>query len=284
MTDSYVELFLSSTFASGNQSAFFSLVFLFMARMLPIIGLAPFFGARVLPNPVKVFFALTLFVIFLPTLLTSITTPIGYDTRLVMLALKEIFIGLIIGFLVSMPYIIVQAAGLIIDHQRGGSSLMVNDPTIQNQSSPIGTLFNLVLIYIFYMIDGPFLFLNALQRSYELIPPDQFINPLFFASNSSFWELVIKLFNDVMVVATQIAAPSLVAMLMTDIFLGIANRLAPQVQITFLGMPLKSLIGIALVFIGWHLITSEFARQSLIWLQHVTHAIDLFKEASTPPP
>lgn len=284
MTDSYVTLFLNSAFAQSDQMAMVSLLFMFLARMLPIIALSPFFGSRILPNPVKVFFALTLFVIFLPNLLLSVSTPLEFNPKLVLLMIKELFVGLSIGFVVSIPYVVVQAAGMIIDHQRGGSSLMVNDPTIQNQSSPLGTLFNMTLIYIFYTIDGPFLFLDAIVRSYEMIPPDKFINPLFFGTNSPFWEMIMKLFSNVMLVATQIAAPSLIAMLMTDIFLGIANRLAPQVQITFLGMPLKSLIGIALVCFGWNLITAEFAKQSLIWLENVSDAITLFKESTLPTP
>ncbi len=284
MTEDYVSLFLSSDFANRTPTDMLSLLFLFFARMLPIIALSPFFGARVLTNPAKIFFAFTLFVIFLPGLLLTVSTSIAFSPKLVLLSLKEIFVGLIIGFLISIPYVIVQASGMIIDHQRGGASLMVNDPTIQNQSSPIGLLFNMVMIYIFWSIDGPFLLLDAIQHSYTVVPMDKFINPVFFAENSSFLKILIKLFNSVMVVVTQIAAPALIAMLMTDFFLGIANRLAPQVQITFLGMPLKSLIGIALICFGWHFITAEFIKQSYIWLQNVSTSIEIFREAATPVP
>lgn len=280
MDDSYVGLFISRGFAEGSQLSLFAIFFLFLARMLPIIALSPFFGARILTNPAKVFMAITFFVIFLPTLLRSVSTPLDFNPQLVLLMLKELFIGLIIGFFIGIPYIIVQAAGMLIDHQRGGASLMVNDPTIQNQSSPIGLLFNMTLIFIFYQIDGPFLFLEAIDRSYEIIPPDKFINPALFAGNAVFWEKVISLFNNVMVVVIQIAAPALIAMLMTDLFLGIANRLAPQVQITFLGMPLKSMIGIALICFGWQFIVSEFAKQSYLWLQNASDAMDIFKESA----
>lgn len=280
MTDSYVTLFLESAFAKADYLAVLGLFFLFLARMLPIIALSPFFGARVLPNPVKVALAITLFVIFLPTLLLSVTHATVFNVELVLLVVKELFVGFSIGFLVSIPFIIVQASGIIIDHQRGGASLMVNDPTIQNQSSPLGTLFNMVLIVIFYVIDGPFLFLDAIQRSYELIPPDKFLNPIFFTKSSPFWVNQIKLFNEVMRLAIQLAAPALIAILMTDVFLGIANRLAPQVQITFLGMPLKSLLGLMVICFGWQLMTSEFARQLRHWLDVITEAINMFQYGS----
>lgn len=277
MTDSYLTLFVNSVYSKGDPQALFSLLFLALARLLPIIAFSPFFGARLLPNPVKVLMAMAFFVIFLPTFLLSLTTPILFNPLLILLVVKELFVGVIIGFMISMPFTIVQASGMMIDHQRGGASLMVNDPTIQNQSSPIGTLFNMVLIVVFFAVDGPFLFLDAIQLSYEVVPPDQFINRSFFAANSPFWTIQVKLFNEFMTIAVRLCTPALIAILMTDVFLGIANRLAPQVQITFLGLPLKSLLGLAVVCFGWPLLVTEFGRQSYHWVQVILDILRTFK-------
>jgi len=280
MGHDYLTIFLNSAIAKDNPLAPLSLMFLFLARFLPIIGLSPFFGAKILPNPVKVTFAISIFVIFLPQLLTVTTKPIEFNLLLVLYLFKELFIGFTLGFLVSMPFTIVQNVGIIIDHQRGGASLMVNDPTVQNQSSPLGTLFNYVLIYTFFLIDGPFLFLDAIISSYEVIPPDQFLNPHFFDPKSSFWDMQIKLLNKVMVISIQLASPALIAILMTDTFLGIANRLAPQVQITFLGMPLKSLLGLTVVCLGWKLFNSQVIKVALYWLNEITDMLKIIKVSS----
>ena len=87
VTDSYVSLFLNSSFAQGQGDflAPLSLFFLFLARFLPIIGLSPFFGARIMPNPVKVGFAIAMFAIFLPKLLFTVTTPIKFNLLLALL-------------------------------------------------------------------------------------------------------------------------------------------------------------------------------------------------------
>jgi type III secretion protein SpaR/YscT/HrcT len=272
----YVNVFLNSAFNAQNPTAVLTLFFLFLARFLPIVALAPFFGARVLPHPVKMTLALSMFVIFLPQLLTVTKTPLGFNHQAVILLAKELFIGLALGVIISMPFSIAQNVGIIIDHQRGGASLMVNDPTIQNQSSPLGTLFNMVLIFLFFVIDGPFIFLNAIITSYDIIPPDQFINPHFFERTSSYWDMMVKLFNQVMVLSMQLASPALLAILMTDVFLGIANRLAPQVQITFLGMPLKSLLALTVVCFGWTLFSEEMVHQAYGWLDMVTKTITSF--------
>jgi type III secretion protein T len=277
----YLYVFLTSAFNKENPLAVLSLLLLFLARFLPIISLSPFFGARVMPHPVKVTFGLSMFVVFLPQLLTVTTTPIGFSPFTVILLIKELFIGLIFGFMICVPFILAQNAGIIIDHQRGGASLMVNDPTIQNQSSPLGTFFNMVLIFIFFYIEGPFIFLNAIITSYDVIPPDKLINTNFFDKTSEFWTMMMQLFNQVMVISIQLAAPGLLAILMTDVFLGIANRLAPQVQITFLGMPLKSLLALAVVCFGWRLFSEELIRQCYKWLEATKQALLLIAISET---
>ena len=280
MTENYVSLFLNSASSQSDLTAFLSLMFLFLGRMLPIISLAPFFGSRVLPHPIKVTFGISLFVIFFPQLLLTTTTPLEFNLIWLFYLIKEIFVGLLMGFMISIPFIIVQNAGIMIDHQRGGASLMVNDPTIQNQSSPLGTTFNLLLIYIFFLIDGPFLVIDVISQSYDILPPDRFLAIQFFNFDSQFFIDIMKVMGLVMIVSTQLAAPALIMILMTDFFLGIANRLAPQVQITFLGMPLKSLLGLAILFFGWQLFTNQLVTESFVWINYLYKMILLFKPAS----
>lgn len=283
ISDDYVTLFLNSAFATGNPFGPLTLLLLFMSRILPIIAQSPFFGGRVLPHPVKVAFALSLFIVFLPHLLYVTTTPLGFTPMTIVYFAKEVFIGYILGFFISIPFAIVQNAGMLIDHQRGGASLMVNDPTIQNQSSPLGTVFNMVLIFLFFYIDAPFLFIDAIITSYEIVPPDQFINPFFFDKSSAFGATQLVFFNKVMKLSVQLATPALMAILMTDVFLGIANRLAPQVQITFLGLPLKSLLGLTAVCIGWQLLTSQMVRETYGWLNYINEIIIMFKNPEFTP-
>lgn len=281
MSDSYFTVFLNSAFNKGDLLPVFTLFFLFLARFLPIIALAPFFGSRVLPHPVKIMFAISMFFIFFPELLILTTSPITFNLKAVLLMVKEMFIGVLMGFMISLPFMIVQNAGILIDHQRGGASLMVNDPTIQNQSSPLGTMFNYVMIIIFFWIDGPFLFIDTIVTSYEVVPPDQFLSPLFFDQNLPLWTTLIKILNNVMVISIRLATPALLMILMTDFFLGIANRLAPQVQITFLGMPLKSLLALLVICLGWNQLVSAFTKESYYWINQIVEMLKVIKGTST---
>jgi type III secretion protein T len=61
---------------------------------------------------------------------------------------------------------------------------------------------------------------------------------------------------------------------MAEVFLGIANRLAPQVQISFLGMSLKSLVGLFVLWSGWFIIWKQTATESKSWLNSFNLLID----------
>lgn len=262
--DDYLSFFNNYPGVSFQTLRFY--FFLGLMRIGPIVSMAPFLGAK-LPAPVKIGLAIALTIILLPMMITTMTAPVGlgvYD--MIGYGLKEFFIGIILGTIVGMPFYIAQSSGVLIDFLRGSSSLMIQDPVMQSQVSSIGMLYNYVFIVIFFQIGGPFIFFNAVLRSYSIMPIDVFFTASFFTLSQPLWQMFLGLLTKFLSLAIQLAAPSIVAVLMAEMFLGIANRLAPQVQIAFLGMSIKSLLGIALLCAAWFFILDQLGKQSLLWL------------------
>ena len=262
----YLTLFIKASKAWNSPTSVLSLCLLSSARIAPIIAVTPFFGARILPNPVKVVLTIVFMVMIIPKLMLSITTPPSFNVELFFLMIKEIFLGFFFGFFLGLPFLIVSSAGVFIDHQRGAASLMTNDPTIQNQSSPIGTLYNLLLISIFWAMGGPFYVIDTLFLSYDLIPPASWVDPAFLAYHSLTHERLIHMLFIFTALSLQLAMPALLSILMTDTFLGIINRLAPQVQITFLGMGLKSWFALMIVCFGLIPFVGQVEKELKSWL------------------
>ncbi len=249
-------------------SSIIPIFLLSLFRLAPIVTLSPFLGAK-LPSSIKIGTVVSLVVILFPHIAMTSKTLIDYNILFVGYAIKEVFIGFILAFLVGIPFQFAQTAGFLVDFLRGASSLQVSDPFSQAQTSPIGNLYNYVLIAMFYAIGGFFYFINTLFASYDLIPIDAFINPLFFSFQLPFWQTIIAIATKVLALAIQLSAPALMAILMTEVFLGIANRLAPQVQIAFLGMSVKSLLGLTLLCAGWFFILDQMGKQTLLWLKEI---------------
>ena len=253
----------------------FSLFFLGMLRLAPIVVMAPFFGAKV-PISVKMGLLVTLSLLILPYMFLTSKTLVGFNKDYTLLCMKEFLIGMILSFFVSAPFYMAESAGIIIDFQRGSSALQVTDPSTQEQTSDIGVLYNYMLIVIFYTLGGPLYFFNALFDSYAVVPADGWLSSGFFVFDHPFWKQVWGLVAMIFSVGIQLAAPSILAILMTEMFLGIANRLAPQVQIVFLGMSLKSLIGLAVLCAAWFFILQQLGKLSQLWLQNISKLIPYF--------
>lgn len=252
--------------------AMLSLFFLGLSRLIPIVIFAPFFGAR-LPAAVKMGLAMAVTVILLPHMAVQSRTMLTFDTLYIGYILKELFIGFLLAFLVSIPFYIALSAGSLIDFLRGSSALQVTDPSSQEQTSPIGILYNYILIVIFYNLDGPILFFDSVLQSYNIVPADAFINPMFFAMKQPIWETLMAILTKVIALSIQLSAPCLLAILMTEVFLGIANRLAPQVQIVFLGMSLKSLIGLAILCTAWMFILQQMSKETFLWMKDLNRLL-----------
>ncbi len=266
-TDSYLSFF--SQLSEYAPISAMSLFFLGLMRIAPVISVAPFFGTKT-PAPVKMGLLIAITAIFLPHMALTSKTMIGFNWTYIMLCMKELFIGFVLALFASVPFFIAQAAGITIDFLRGSSSLQVQDPLTQTQASDLGILYNMILIVMFYQIGGPFYFFDALFDSYSIIPADGWIPISFFNFNHPFWQTVWNVINRVVAVSIQLSAPSLLAILMTEMFLGIANRLAPQVQIAFLGMSLKSLVGLAILTAAWFFILQQMNTQTLIWFSDLS--------------
>lgn len=270
MNQEYSDFF--SKLYTLSSSSFISFFLLTFFRLAPVVTLAPFLGAKI-PGPAKIGLLIAISTVFFPHIVLTSKAPVLYDVMFIAYAIKEVFIGFILAFLVNVPFQFAQTAGALIDFMRGASSLQVTDPFSSAQTSPIGNLYNYVLIVIFFAIGGLFFFFDSIFISYKLIPVDCFINPIFFSPNQPFWTVITGLATKVLALSIQLSAPSLLAILMTEVFLGIANRLAPQVQIAFLGMSVKSLLGLALLCMGWFFILKQVEKQTLLWLKEIDQVL-----------
>ena len=270
-TDSYFTMLF--TYATTDPISLIAVFFLILARIIPIMIMAPFFGAKNSPAAARMLFSVCLVAILLPAIIIPLKEHIVLNLMFVGYALKEFLVGAILGFLVTIPFYTAQAAGNLIDNIRGSASLQVTDPTTQSQTGPVGIFYNYVLIVVFFSVGGPFYFLNALASSFQLIPVNDVLNPLFFNMNIPFWKMLITLMTHILSLAIQLGAPSIIGILMAEMFLGIANRLAPQVQIVFLGISLKSFVGLALLAAAWFFILQQLGKESMIWLKTINQTL-----------
>ncbi len=276
-TNDYLSFFTS--IPGLTPLALLAIAILGICRLAPIVSLAPFLGSK-MPGASKMGLVFIITILLLPQMIASSSLKLQFDIYFIGYALKEFLIGTIFAFLASVPFYIVQASGVIIDFQRGSSAMQATDPILQTQISPIGILYNYVLVVIFFYVGGPIFFIDMLMQSFMIIPVDGFFSSTFFNANLPFWTMMMGLLTKFTLLSIQYAAPALVAILMADLFLGIANRLAPQVQIAFLGMSIKSLLGLILLWAGWFFVLQQMQQQTDLFFREILRVLPSMNPAA----
>jgi type III secretion protein T len=272
-TSDYMSFFLS--IKGMTPIALLAIAFLGLLRIAPIVSVAPFLGSK-LPGGAKMGLAMILTIILLPQMILSSKTNLSFDMAFIGYSLKELLIGSIFAVLAAIPFYIVQSTGVLIDFQRGSSAMQTTDPMLQSQVSPIGVLYNYILVVIFFTIGGHVYFVEMLMQSFAIVPVDGFISDSFFQANTPFWMMMMQLLTQFTLLTVQFSAPALVAILMADLFLGIANRLAPSVQIAFLGMSIKSLLGLILLWASWFFVLQQMQNKTIDFYRQLMDSLISF--------
>jgi flagellar biosynthetic protein FliR len=89
------------------------------------------------------------------------------------------------------------------------------------------------------------IFLRALAESYRLVPP------FGFHFSNSLTQQLVDLGGKMFVVAVQVGAPIIAALLLTSVAFGLIARTVPQMNVFIVAMPLK--IGVGLLFLSFSL-------------------------------
>ncbi|HEY0429762.1 MAG TPA: flagellar biosynthetic protein FliR [Pyrinomonadaceae bacterium] len=243
---------------SQSPQTFLVLVGLSFARLVSFFSIVPFFGGAAVPARVKVATAMALVVILYPSISATVPEnqalgfgPLGF----IALLTKEVLVGFTLGFIASLVFEAMQVAGRIIDFQRGSTMAELYAPQLQTRVSELGQFKLQLAIVLFIAVGAHRLFIKSLLQSYEFIPALTF--PNFAPGWSPAAELIVKLTAAVFTIGLQLAAPALIALLLTDLFFGIINRVAPQVNVFFLSMPVKMLVGIVVLLIALPVIATR---------------------------
>lgn len=243
-----------------DLSRILRLFFLIFARLVGMGLPLPFFGGQLVPARIRFGIPLFLAAFLYPFIASGVADqevpPIGL--LYVGLAAKELFVGYAIGFIASLPFHAVSVAGAFMDTQRGTTFATVIAPLTGGHASLLGQFLNLYFIVIFLTLGGAHLVIEAVGMSYGAVPLLGF--PSLTGIGEPYLEHVLVLSTQMFAIGVQVAGPVVIAMFLTDATLGIVNRAAPNIQVFFLGLGLKAVGGLLVLFISLGYISGGLAR------------------------
>jgi flagellar biosynthesis protein FliR len=215
--------------------------FLVLARITPLFILAPLFSSSMMPPRVRSIVAVGLAIGLTPIAVHGQHIPTD-PMAVIGLLLVQLLVGGAFAFAIGAVFTAVEAAGSLTDLASGFSFGSVIDPVDNSQGGVMSTLYGLVGLAMFIAIGGDAWTLRGLTRTFNLVPLTK--APQIASLTSGVEQAAASIF----VSALEVAAPVLLALLITDVAFGMVSRIVPQVNIFGVGFPLK--VGVAMLVVS----------------------------------
>ena len=158
--------------------------------------------------------------------------------------LKEVLTGFLIGWGAQLCMTITSFAGSISDMEAGLTMVNLMDPLTQ-QSATFSGVFYQYMFSLFMLISGMYEYLiKALMDTFTLIP----VNGAVFQTEALIGSL-IRFMGDYIIIGFRICLPIFCVMLLLNCVLGILAKIAPQMNMFAVGMQMKVLTGLSIMFL-----------------------------------
>ncbi|GGJ82298.1 flagellar biosynthetic protein FliR [Pilimelia anulata] len=216
--------------------------------------LCPPFNSRVIPGPVKALLAVGLALPMAPKLTGQV--PAAQPGPVIVAVVEQVVIGAALAFVTALFFAAVQAAGDLIDLFGGFALAFAFDPLAQTSTSIFGRFYNLIAVTLLFVTNGHQLVLRGFLESYELLP---LTGALSIGRLSA---LLTEGLTALFLTALQMAGPLIVVLFLTDVGLGLLNRVAPALNAFSLGFPAK--IFLTLTIVGTALTVLPQALEAII--------------------
>ena len=205
-------------------------------RVSAMMLAAPIFSASSLNVRVRIILALTVSVLVVP-LLPAAPAVEPLSAVGLALAVREVAIGLVMGFVMQLVFGAVVVAGHSVAMSMGLGFAMSVDPQNGIQVPVVSQLNVVLATLLFLAIDGHLLLIAAVVESFSVLPvASAHATDGMFAS-------VVALGSQLFASALLLALPTLTAILMINVAFGVITRAAPQLNIFAVGFPVTIVAG-----------------------------------------
>lgn len=214
-------------------------VFIFI-RISGIFLFAPVYGSQNIPVQLKVLFsALVSYIVSL----TGVVSMEGLKGPALYTIFSELLYGILIGYITYTYTSVFFTMGKIVDFKLGFGMANVVDPQTRMQVSMFGNFFYIFSTLIFLSLDGHHFILTSVVNSYKVVGLGRFL------FQRPHLDMAVEAFIKAFEVGAILSFPIILTILISDFLLGVLSKTMPQLNIFVVGMPLKIIVGIAMIML-----------------------------------
>lgn len=225
------------SFTYAELSAFLAGFIWPLARVAALVTTAPVLGNIGVPTRVKVLLALGVSLAAAP-LAGTLPDVEPWSTEGLGILVQQIVIGAVMGLAMRMVFTMVDVAGELVGLQMGLGFATFFDPLHAAHTPVIAQFLGLLTSLVFLSINGHLMMLSVLGESFRVVPIGAAL------PGGEAWMTMAQWGGKIFVSGLMLALPVVVALLITNVALGILTRAAPQLNLFAVGFP-------AIILVGW---------------------------------
>ncbi len=236
------------------------------ARVSALMVFAPFLSSATIAPRIKAGFTVVLTALLYSVLapgLPALTGARGWQV-----AGGEFVVGLLMGITLQFVFEGVELAGQIVGFQVGHSLANLINPLADVETPILSVFYQAVALLIFLRLDVHHWVLRGLVKSFQYCPPGMVV------ANPMVAEQIWRAAGGMLIMAVQVAIPTLLATILIDISLGFLGRASPQLPVMFVGISVKSIVAF-LVIVGtlrfWPGLLERYFGEALATSERLMH-------------
>lgn len=234
------------------------------ARVGALMTFAPFVGSMAVSWRVKG--ALTVLITFLLYPIHAFQiNPYNWLATLC----SEFVLGMMFGVAVQLIFESAQLAGQLAGMQIGYSLVTLIDPTTDIDTPVLAVFHQNFALLMFFHIGAFHWLLRGIARSFDVVPPGT------VSLNRPALEQLLYSASQMWSVGVHLAAPILAVTILADITLSLINRAAPQLPILFMGISIKSVVGLSVLAAAikvWPHVYNESFQWAIKLSEHLAYS------------
>ena len=215
-----------------------------LVRVMGVMAFAPIFGNTLtVTRRVRLFLGIA---VSLAIVGAHPYTPLGYTTFLgyTVILIKELIVGITMGFMANITLTIVNMAGQFIDREMGFSMVSNFDQTFNTETTITAEFYSMLVMIVMLVSHMYYFILSALADSFELIPLGSVL-----IDSGKLYNTMISYMTNYFVIALRISIPVLIVIMLLNVILGVLAKTAPQMNMFVIGIQLKIFCGFTVLMI-----------------------------------
>lgn len=211
----------------------------------------PMFSSQSVPVRVRIVVSVATTFLVVPLLPTLPSIDL-FSHQGFIVAIQQVLIGVLTGFIVQLVFAMVVFAGQSIAFSMGLGFASMIDPQTGVQVPIVAQLYVMLSTLVFLGLDGHLLVIHLLIDSFQTLPIS-----LGGVSTHSLWKL-IQWGGQIFTGGFLLALPVLSALLFVNLAFGVATRAAPQLNVFSVGFSVTIFLGLILLWITLPNVLTQF--------------------------